>query len=106
MKNPATRARSGSSVTIVPSSSGRSRRVHPANWATIMTEVRIAVASRPNNAQPAQSIALRSHELMGLDVKRAQHVGERLVEAGDTLIFEAEADVVHVDADDGEPADG
>src|SRR5881227_3133840 len=52
--NPAARARSGSSVKMVPSSSGRSRRVRPASWAVIMIAVSAAVATRPNSAQPAQ----------------------------------------------------
>src|SRR4051812_22406868 len=63
MKNPATRARSGSSVTVVPSNNGRSSRVQPRSWAAIMTAVSTAVASRPNNAHPAQSIALPPQEL-------------------------------------------
>ena len=56
MKNPMTRARSGSSVTIVPNTKGRSRRVQPRSCVTIITAVKIAVATSPNSAQPAQSM--------------------------------------------------
>src|SRR5437588_2840623 len=40
---------------MVPRRSGRSRRVRPASWATIITAVRAPVARSPNSAQPAQS---------------------------------------------------
>ncbi len=104
MKNPATRARSGSS--------GHDRAQHqrkveagPAqSCAAIMTAVRIAVATRPNSAQPAQSMRLADRELVGLGVERVEHVLERLVEAGDALVFEGETDIVHVDADGDEVA--
>src|SRR5680860_1497752 len=69
-----------------------------------MTAVRIAVASRPNSAQPAQSISLPDRELAGFGVELAEHVLERLVEAGDALVFEGEADVIHVDAHGTEAA--
>src|SRR5688572_2354188 len=61
MKKPATRARSGSGVSSVPSTRGRSRRVQPAIWAAIITTVRAPVASRPNKAQPCQSIESPPH---------------------------------------------
>src|SRR5215208_1992280 len=100
-KNPATRARSGSSVTMVPSSSGRSSRVSPANWAMIITEVRAAVATRPNSAQPAQSMSAR-RQLARLVFEGLEHMGERLVEAGHALVLEGAADVVHVHPDLGQ----
>src|SRR5919108_4228620 len=55
MKNPNTRARSGSGVIKVPRISGRSRRVKPASCAPIMTAVSVAVAIRPKIPQPLQS---------------------------------------------------
>lgn len=45
-----------------------------------MTAVSTAVASRPNNAQPAQSIALPDGELTGFGFERLQHVLKRPVE--------------------------
>src|SRR5665647_442466 len=57
MKNLAIRARSGSAVTTVPSTRGRSSRVSPAIWAAIITAVRPVVATTPNRAHPAQSIS-------------------------------------------------
>src|SRR5919106_4831848 len=65
MKKPATLARSGSSVTMVPSTRGRSRRVSPASWAAIITAVSAEVATSPNRAHPAQSISAPA-ELLGL----------------------------------------
>src|SRR5215207_2970951 len=55
MRNPAARARSGSSVTRVPSTRGRSSRVRPASCAVIITAVRAEVATNPNIAHPNQS---------------------------------------------------
>src|SRR5512133_3234459 len=95
MKNPATRARSGSSATMVPSSSGRSSRVSPASWAMIITAVNAAVATRPNSAQPAQSMSA-GRQLARLGLEHLEDVGERLVEAGHALLLEHAADVVHV----------
>src|SRR5215204_5709786 len=85
-KNPATRARSGSAVTMVPSSSGRSSRVSPASWAMIITAVRAAVATRPNSPQPAQSMSAR-RQLARLGLEGLQGA----------------ADVVHVHPDLGQP---
>src|SRR5215218_3595917 len=101
-KNPATRARSGSAVTMVPSSSGRSSRVSPASWAMIITAVRAAVATRPNSAQPAQSMSA-GRQLARLVFEHLEHLGERLVEAGYALILQGAADVVHVHPDLGQP---
>src|SRR5215204_3518207 len=101
-KNPATRARSGSSVTMVPSSSGRSSLVSPASWAMIITAVRAAVATRPNSAQPAQSMSAR-RQLARLGLEGLQDVDERLVEAGHPLVLEGAADGVHVHPDRGQP---
>ncbi|CDZ89726.1 hypothetical protein RHRU231_550012 [Rhodococcus ruber] len=56
-RKPTTRARSGSGVTAVPSTNGRSSRLKPASWAAIMTAVRTVVASDPKSAHPAQSMA-------------------------------------------------
>src|SRR6266566_9034254 len=103
MKNPATRARSGSTVTSVPSTRGRSRRVSPANWAAIITAVRLVVAISPNSAHPAQSISVGA-ELVSLGGEAGQHPLEGLVETGDALVLQGQADVVHVDADGGQSA--
>src|SRR5215207_2136914 len=102
MKNPATLARSGSSVTRVPSTRGRSRRVSPASWAAIITAVRAAVATSPNSAHPAQSIS--AAELAGLGRQRGEHLLVGGVEAGHALLLEGQPDVVHVDAGGGQPA--
>src|SRR3954469_8118498 len=104
MKNPTTRARSGSPVTIVPSRRGRSRRVQPTSWAPIIAAVRRAVESNPNSAQPAQSIVLSSREGVGFGFERVQYVAERLMKGRDALLFEGEPDVVHVDADGVQPS--
>src|ERR687898_2835281 len=80
---------------MVPSSSGRSSRVRPASWAMIITAVRAAVATRPNSAQPAQSMSAR-RQLARLALQSLEDVGERLVEAGHALVLEGAADVVHV----------
>src|SRR5215212_4359139 len=104
MKNPTTRARSGSPVTIVPSRSGRSRRVQPTSCDTDIAAVSSAVARRPNSAQPAQSIALVTRELARLRVERAQDTLERLVEARDALGLECGTDCIHVDPDCAEAA--
>src|SRR5215217_2911300 len=87
---------------MVPSSSGRSSRVSPASWAMIITAVRAAVATRPNSAQPAQSMSAR-RQLARLGLEGLQDMGERLVEAGHALVLEGAADVVHVHPDLGQP---
>src|SRR5215207_786613 len=102
MKNPATLARSGSSVTRVPSTRGRSRRVSPASWAAIITAVSAEVATSPNSAHPAQSISAPA-ELLGLGAEAPEQLSERFLEAGDALLLEGQSDVVHVDADVGQP---
>src|SRR5918994_1377803 len=102
MKKPATLARSGSSVTMVPSTRGRSRRVSPASWAAIITAVSADVATSPNSAHPAQSISVPA-ELLGLGVEAGKHLLERFLEAGDALLLEGQPDVIHVDADVGQP---
>src|SRR4029453_18465501 len=86
---------------MVPSSKGRSSRVSPASWAMIITAVRAAVATRPNSAQPAQSISA-GRQLARLGLQHLQYVGERLVEAGHALVLEGAADVVHVHPDLGQ----
>src|SRR4029450_1601125 len=91
----AIRARRGSSVTMVPSSSGRSSRVSPASWATIITAVRAAGATRPNSAQPGPALS-GGRQRARLVFEGLEDVGERLVEAGHTLVLEGAADVVHV----------
>src|SRR5687767_9622030 len=101
MKKPATRARSGSSVTTVPSTSGRSRRVRPASWAAIMTAVRVAVAMTPTSAHPAQSISM-PNEVVCLGAQGGEHLPEGLPEAGHALVLQGPPDVVHVDGDGGE----
>src|SRR5674476_1319049 len=88
MKNPATRARSGSAVTTVPSTRGRSRRVSPAIWAAIITAVRAVVATTPKSAQPAQSISAPTGPV-GLGCGAGEQVGQ-----GDRRVGEA----VRVDA--------
>src|SRR5450759_1035733 len=103
MKNPATRALSGSPVTRVPSTRGRSRRVRPASWAAIITAARAVVATSPISAHPAQSISASSG-LVGLGGEAGEHVLEGLVEAGDALVLQGQADVVHVDSGGGQPA--
>src|SRR4051794_10282389 len=103
MKNPATRARSGSAVTRVPSTRGRSSRVRPASWAAIITAVSAVVVTRPNSAHPAQSISAAA-ELAGLGRQRGEYLLVGRVEAGDAVVFHGQPDVVHVDADRGEPA--
>src|SRR5437763_6527549 len=102
MKNPATRARSGSPVTSVPSTSGRSRRVRPASWAVIMTAVSAAVPTRPYSAQPAQSTS--AAQLSGLGVESGQHLLERLMETGHALFLQGQADIVHINPDGGKSA--
>src|SRR3954454_19673769 len=105
---PAMRARSGSSVTVVPSTSGRSSRVNPASCAAINTTVKIAVATSPNSAQPAQSIAAtgavgvpkvverQASRLRLSVVLSGEHVGLRLVPHGMvTGGFDVEAVLVH-----------
>src|SRR4030095_7973342 len=100
-RKPAPRARSGSSVTMVPSSSGRSSLVSPASWAMIITAVRAAGATRPDKPQPAQSMSAR-RQLARLVFEGLEDVGERLVEAGYALVLQGVADVVHVHPDLGQ----
>src|SRR4051812_43539182 len=97
MKKPATRARSGSGVTVVPRIRGRSRRLSPLSWATIISEVRTVVASSPNNAHPAQSTSAAG-EVVCLRVQDAEDVAEGCLEGVDAFVLERVADVVHVDA--------
>src|ERR1700730_11352101 len=99
MKNPATRARSGSSVTSVPSSKGRSRRVSPASCEPIIMAVNVAVATNPNIAQPPQSMdGSASRRLAGLGVEGGEHLRERVEEARHALVLQGGADVVDVKA--------
>src|SRR5438034_10918150 len=86
---------------MVPSNSGRSSRVSPASWAMIITAVRAAVATRPNSAQPAQSMSAR-RQLARLALEGLEDVGERLVEGVHALVLQDAADVVHVHADLGQ----
>src|SRR5215211_6940005 len=102
MKNPATRARSGSAVTRVSFTRGRSRRVSPASWAAIITAVRAVVGSSPNSAHPAQSISAAA-EVAGLGRQRGEDLLVGRVEAGDALVLKGQPDVVHVDAGGGQP---
>jgi hypothetical protein len=97
MKEPATRARSGSGVTVVPRIRGRSRRLSPLSWARIISEVRTVVARSPNNAHPAQfTSAVR--EGVCLRLQRGEDLGEGCLEGLDALVLESVADLVHVDA--------
>ncbi len=91
-------------MAMVPSSKGRSKRVTPASWATVMTAVRVAVAMSPNSAQPAQSTS-GCRQLAGLGVERVENVSERFVEGGHALVFEGDAHVLHVDTDIGQPVE-
>src|SRR5215217_976759 len=86
---------------MVPSSSGRSSRVSPASWAMIITAVNAAVATRPNSAQPAQSMSA-GRQLARLGLEHLEDVGERLVEAGHALVLQGAADVVDVHPDLGQ----
>src|SRR6266545_7309667 len=110
MTKPATRARSGSSVTSVPRMSGRSRRLRPLSCAAIMVTVRAAVATSPNSAQPAQSIAAQplvssaGRQLMRLGLQGMEHPGDGFVEAGHAGLLKRAPDVVHVDPDRGQAA--
>src|SRR5450759_107243 len=88
MKNPATRARSGSPVTTAPSTRGKLRLVSPAIWAAIITAVRAVVATTPKSAQPAQSISAPTGPA-GLGCGAGEQVGQ-----GDRRVGEA----VRVDA--------
>src|SRR3954453_9476727 len=101
MAKPVARARSGSWVTTVPRMRGRSSRLRPPNWALIISAVRTAVASSPNNAHPAQSMsAVRQGAVLGGE--GAEHVVERLLEGGDALVLEHLTHVVHVHAGSGD----
>src|SRR5215207_2993833 len=99
MANPATRARSGSSVVIVPSISGRSSRVRPVSWAAIITAVSPVVATSPNTAQPVQSISGLSHRFAGVQantavaVRRLQPGGQHV--AADRLGHPTQQAMVH-----------
>src|SRR5690242_5683023 len=74
----------------------------PASCAAIMTIMRMAVATRPNSAQPAQSIVSAARWLAGLCCERAEYVGKRIVEARDALLLKGAADIVHVDTHPGQ----
>src|SRR5437773_2613561 len=87
---------------MVPSNSGRSSRVSPASWAIIITAVRAALATRPNSAQPAQSMSA-GRQLARLGLEGLEYMGERLVEAGHALVLEGAADIVHVHTGLGKP---
>src|SRR5665647_2968380 len=94
MKNPATRARSGSAVTTVPSTRGRSRRVSPAIWAAIITAVRAVVATTPKSAQPAQSISAPTGPV-GLGCGAGEQVGQGDRRVGDAVPVVGVAVVLH-----------
>src|SRR5687768_17013755 len=101
MKNPATRARSGSSVSSVPSTSGRSSRLSPASWAVIITAVSAVVARSPNSAQPDQSIS-DPVELVLLGAEHLEHALVGTSELLDSLLLQHQAYLVEVDAEVGE----
>src|SRR4051794_8775886 len=65
IRNPTTRARSGSSTTIVPRRYGRSIRDSPASCPATMRPVRITVATNPNVAHPAQSTTSTTYPWVG-----------------------------------------
>ena len=61
------------------------------------------MAISPNSPHPAQSISAAT-ELASLGVQAGKHVLEGFVEAGDAVVLQRQADVVHVDADGSQPA--
>ena len=77
--------------------------IHRSSWASIITAVRGGGGEQPEQC-PSTPTTSASSPLVGLGCEAGEHVLEGLVEAGDTLVLQGKADVVHVDSGGGQAA--